>query len=111
MPGVPEYDAFGREIGEEPLKGFGMPAPAPARAPAQPAPAAEPREAPPEPVAPPREPVRPPRRQRRPGAAVSWILVVVVLGAALIAVGNVGMEVGGGVQDIVDQAPSTEAAP
>jgi hypothetical protein len=106
MRTVPEYDAFGREIGEDPLTAFRAPAKpetAPAAPPAKPeaaaaAPAAKP-EANPEPVAveaaaPPQrlEFVRPPRRRRRGGVASLLVVVAIVAGIGLV--GNATVEQG-----------------
>jgi hypothetical protein len=106
---VPEYDAFGREIGEDPLKAFRGPAPAPAP------PRPEPVVAAPEAVVLTPEPEtavvpRVPRR-RPPLRAARWIVSLVALGIGLAAVGNVGVQVGGGVKDIVDEFPSEVAPP
>jgi hypothetical protein len=102
MPGVPEYYAFGREIGEDPLKAL--------KAPKAPKAAAAPR---PEPVI--SEPgpapvavVRPPRRRRRRGGVARLIVVCAALGAGLYAVGTVPVHVDGGIEDVVE-GPSIEA--
>jgi hypothetical protein len=114
MPDVPEYDAFGREIGDDPLKELRPSAPAPPR----PEPVVREPEAPrpeapqPEPVAtaPPRiDFVRPSRRRRRGTARL--IVALVAAGIALYAVGNVGVKVDGGIQDIVDEFPSDTTPP
>jgi hypothetical protein len=91
MRGVPEYDAFGREIGDDPLKPF--------------RPSATP--APPEP-APRLAPIRPRAPRRRRGGTARLVLILAVLAAGLFAVGNVGVKVEGGIQDVVDGMPSTE---
>src|SRR4051794_734464 len=97
MPGVPEYDAFGREIGEDPLQGF--------RDPVAPRPEPAPVVAAPEPVE-----FVPPRRRRRRGSA-RLMVILAGLGVALYAVGSVGVKVEGGIQDVVDGFPSTTAPP
>jgi hypothetical protein len=94
--GVPEYDAFGREIADDPLKAFRAP-PQP-----QPQPVAE-RE--PEPVAaaqPRLEFVRPGRR--RSGGLARLIVLLAVLGAVGLALvgGVVGTSVESGIDDIVE---------
>jgi hypothetical protein len=103
---VPEYDAFGREIGADPLKAFTAPAaPRPARvarereAEARPEAVVEERQ--PEPVAAPPVRIDLGRRRRRGGAA-RWIVLLAVLGAALVAVANVGVKVEGGIEDVVE---------
>jgi hypothetical protein len=84
---VPEYDAFGREIDEDPLAKLREATVEPARAPAaEAAPAREP-EAEPEFVAPVRVPpqfVRPPRKRHR-GLAALLVLGAVVAGIGLAA--------------------------
>jgi hypothetical protein len=100
--GVPEYDAFGREIGEDPLKAF--------RTPSAPRPEAAEREPEPAPVAP--APKRLELRRRRRGVGARWIVVLVVLGVGLVALANVGVQVESGLEDavegsgVVDEAPS-----
>src|SRR5215207_7499644 len=115
MPGVPEYDAFGREIDDDPLKAFRerapTPAPAPARdevaEPARTAPWPDP--APPAPEQPPPPPwiefVRP--RRRRRGGMARLLLALAVLGVGAVALLNVGARVEGGIDDIVDRPPAT----
>jgi hypothetical protein len=124
MSGVPEYDAFGREIGEEPLKAFGAGAPAPAPPPPRPEPVVDETEAwsGPQPVAatpdpaptPAPAPSQPqparPRRRRRRGSA-RLIVVLAALGVGLYAVGNVGVKVEGGIEGIVDEFPSDTTPP
>lgn len=102
---MPEYDAFGREIGDDPLAAF--------REPVKPKPAAEPAVAPPEAIVAPPEPAAPrlefvrPRRRRGRGLA-GLIVIVAVLGAAGLVVGAVGMKVEGGIDDIVGSLPTAE---
>jgi hypothetical protein len=104
---VPEYDAFGREIGEDPLAAF--------RAPVTPAPATEPEvvvaEPEPErPVAvaapPPPQPVRPQRRRRRGGVASVLVLGAIIAGVGLA--GNAAVEKGG---DIIQRITPEESGP
>jgi hypothetical protein len=99
---VPEYDAFGREIGDDPLQAFRT-------APAAPVP---PKPVVPEAVvaAPPKEIVVPRRRARPRVRYVRWIIVLALLGVGLATVGSVGVQVGGDVKDFVDEFP-TESAP
>jgi hypothetical protein len=78
---VPEYDAFGREIGDDPLKSFS---------------GAPPR---PEPVV--SAPPPTPSRRRRRGSA-RWLVVAAVLGVGLVTVANVGVKVEGGIEDVVE---------
>ena len=102
MPPVPEYDAFGREIGEDTLAGLGGDSrararPAPEREPKPEAPAAEP---------PPRNPAptftvqRPSMPRRRSGAGVGCLIGLVIL--AVVVVGPVIALVG-----FVDDAGDT----
>jgi hypothetical protein len=120
---VPEYDAFGREIGDDPLAALRASVnPAPARPepaePSQPE-VVEPPEfeavAPPEPevvgppvAAPPPRPqfVRPQRRRRRGG--VAGLLVLGAIVAAVGLVGNAAVEKG---NDIIQRVTPDEAAP
>jgi hypothetical protein len=97
---VPEYDAFGREIGDDPLNALRTSAPA----------RPEPAEPEPAPVAPTPMRIELGRRRRRGGAA-RWIVILAVLGAGLVAIANVGVKVEGGIQDIVDELPSTTSPP
>jgi hypothetical protein len=111
---VPEYDAFGREIGEDPLAAFRTPAatpvppgrePAPveaARAQPEPAPVAQP-----EPAPPPRPQfVRPRRRRRRGGVASLLVLGAIVAGIGLAA--NAAVEKGG---DIIQSVTPERSGP
>ncbi len=105
---MPEYDAFGREIGEDTLAGWrGSPAPAPAPVEAEPSPVASapPREeAPPDvPPAPPTAAHRPRRRGTRVVSRLIILLVVVVIGGNLVLAGVTK------VQDAIDQVPDFSA--
>jgi hypothetical protein len=90
---VPEYDAFGREVGDDPLQAFRDAPTRPERVVARP----EPRVAAP---APPRP--RRPRRRRRRGGGLAALLVVASLGAALVMIGGVGGSVEGGLENPVE---------
>jgi hypothetical protein len=112
---VPKYDAFGREIGDDPLEALRESAPAPPAPevrPAEPWPDPEPRPAP-EAVAEPDEPAAPPPRiqfvrpRRRRGGMARLVLTLAILGAVGLAVVNVGTRVEGGIDDIVDSLPKT----
>jgi hypothetical protein len=116
--GVPEYDAFGREIGDDPLAALRASVnPAPAKPERKPQPEPEPaaveavvpESEPPAPVvaAPPQRPqfVRP-RRRRRGG--VARLLVVVAFVAAIGLVTNSAVEKG---TDIIKRITPDEAAP
>ncbi len=113
---MPEYDAFGREIGEDPLAALSASvSPAPAQPAAEPKPAAvEPAVAEPEPPAPavaappPQRPqfVRAPRRRRRGG--VASLLVIVAIVAAVGLVSNAAVEKG---SDIIKRITPDVAAP
>jgi hypothetical protein len=95
---VPEYDAFGREVGEDPLAGLRD-----AVAPPKPTPvAAEPVAAPPQP----RIEAARPRRRRRGGLAGLLVLAGVLGAVGLVA--NAGVEVGG---DVIDTITPQEAPP
>jgi hypothetical protein len=98
---VPEYDAFGREIGEDPLARLRDPVAPPKPAPVE-ATVAEPE---PE-VAPPRVDVARPRRRRRRGG-VAGLLVIVAAFVALGLVGNVADQESGSVIDSItpEEAP------
>jgi hypothetical protein len=114
---VPEYDAFGREIGDDPLGALRAsvnPAP-PKPQPEPPAPEAvqavvvepEPEPAAPIAAAPQRPPiVRPQRRRRRGG--VARLLVAVAIVAAIGLVTNSAVEKG---SDIIKRITPDEAAP
>jgi hypothetical protein len=96
---VPKYDAFGRELGDDPLNAF--------RA----TPQADPRPVP-EPIAPapPRpEFVRP--RRRRSGGLARLIVLLTVIGAAGIALVSAGTSVEGGLDGIVESVPEEVAPP
>jgi hypothetical protein len=97
---VPEYDAFGREIAEDPpaeLRDATVAKPAPAAKPAPEAVVAEP--ANPAPVAPRPQFVRP-RRRRRGGFTV--LIVIVALTGLLAALGNVAVDrIESGIEDVV----------
>jgi hypothetical protein len=92
MPAMGERDAFGREIGEDPLGAMGWgaaPAPPPRSAPA---PAPPPRPAPV--AAPPRR--RPPRRRRRAPLLVRLLVPLMALVVAVAAgIGQVSLSVSG----------------
>jgi len=110
IPIVPEYDAFGREIGDDPLASLRDAANPPPREPqpvvAQPEPAIA---APgPEPVvaAPPRPQFVRPRRRRRGGLA--GLLLIVAIVAAVGMVGNAAVEKG---NDFIDQVTPEELGP
>jgi hypothetical protein len=118
--GVPEYDPFGREIGEDPLKAFRasrpqpQPRPAPEAEPdsepeavvAWPDPEPKPVAASPQPAAQRLEFVRP--RSRRSGGLARLIVVLAVLGVAGIALVNVGTKVEGGLDDFVGSLPAED---
>jgi hypothetical protein len=94
---VPEYDAFGREIGDDPLTAL-------REATVQPAPVAEAEEEPAPPVeAPPPERefefVRPPRRQR--GFVFAIVGLAVFVAGLASVVGFIGAKVEGGLEDAV----------
>jgi len=107
IPGVPEYDAFGREIGDDPLAGLrdAVNPPQPVVASPEPvvaAPGPEPAAA-----APPRPQFVRPRRRRSGGLA--GLLVIVAIVGAVGLVGNAAVEKG---QDIIEQVtPQLPAAP
>jgi hypothetical protein len=123
--GVPEYDAFGREIGEDPLQAFKAPAPARPE-PVAPRPEPEPvaaRQEPepavawpdPEPVAPaaPQPVVAAPQRlefvrPRRRGGIARLIVILAVIGVAGVALVNVGTKVEGGLDDFVGSLPAED---
>ncbi len=103
---MPEYDAFGREIGDDPLAGLRDAVNPPPPAVAQPEPVVA---APgPEPAVP--TPPRPvfvrPRRRRRGGLA--GLLVIAAIIAAVGLVGNAAVEKG---NDFIDQVTPQEAVP
>jgi hypothetical protein len=108
---VPKYDAFGREIGEDPLKQLRT------SAPARPEPEVRAADVRPDPVpvvaseapvaaeSPQRiEFVRP---RRRRGWMARLVLTLAILGGVGLAVVNVGSRVEGGIDDIVDGLPTT----
>ena len=108
---MPKYDAFGREIGEDPLKQLRT------SAPARPEPEVRAADVRPDPVpvvaseapvaaeSPQRiEFVRPPRRR---GGMARLVLTLAILGGVGLAVVNVGTRVEGGIDDIVDGLPTT----
>jgi hypothetical protein len=100
---VPEYDAFGREIGEDPLAALreatASVKPAPVAEPVEAAPAAEVAEPEPAPVADPPRFVRPARRV----GAVARVGIVVGLLGLLFAIGNAAVEkVGDGLEGLVE---------
>ncbi|HEY7600619.1 MAG TPA: hypothetical protein VH741_11885 [Candidatus Limnocylindrales bacterium] len=102
---MPEYDAFGREIGDDPLAALrdATAPPKPERAPeavvAEPVPAPEAVMAEPAPVAEPPTFVRP--RRRRGG--IAGLGVIVALLGLLLAVGNVAVnEIEGGLEDLAE---------
>jgi hypothetical protein len=103
--GVPEYDAFGREIGEDPLSQLREAVNPP---PPKPVPVAEPAE--PERVeaaaAPPIEFVRPRRRRRRGGLAGLLVIVAIVAGVGLAA--NAVVEKG---EDFIREIQPPDAEP
>jgi hypothetical protein len=118
MPPVPEYDAFGREIGEDTLAGLG----GDSRARARPAPEQEPEPEPRDADPPPRDPAptftvqRPSMPRRRSGAGVGCliglvILAVVVVGPVIALVGFVD-DAGDTIDEITDTidgiAPDTD---
>jgi len=98
---VPKYDAFGREIGDDPLKQLRT------SAPARPEPAVEAVEARPDSGAPQPAFVRP---RRRRGGMARLVFTLAILGAVGLAVVNVGTRVEGGIDDIVDRLPTTDPA-
>jgi hypothetical protein len=104
---VPEYDAFGREIADDPLKPLREPPPAAV----EPEPEAEPVVAWPDPepsvAAPPRlQFVRP--RRRGGGGLARLIVVLATLAAAGVALVSVGTSVEGGLDSIVESVPEDE---
>jgi len=116
--GVPEYDAFGREIGEDTLAGWRsgaspQPAPQPAQEPEPAAPAPSPRPAvaaatgsvtagdplgPASAASAPRAVVRAPRRRRRP--KLRWVFLLVGAWVAFRVVSGVTGEVRDAIRDI-----------
>jgi hypothetical protein len=113
---MPEYDAFGREIGEDSLAGWRTAEPAASPAPPAdpPAPAAQPPvEAPPVAAAPrPEARARPrPRTRRRPRVVSRLIvlLVVVVAGANLVA--GASHKVKDAVDDLPTLSPPSAVTP
>jgi hypothetical protein len=113
---VPEYDAFGREIGDDPLASLrdavNPPPPKPevevAPEPAAPVITEPAAPAAPEPVAaaPPRPVFVRPRRRRRGGLA--GLLVIVAIVGAVGLIGNAAVDVGGG---IIEQVTPEEPVP
>jgi hypothetical protein len=98
---VPEYDAFGREIGEDPLAALRD-----ATVPAKPAPP-RPEPIPPEPEAPPEVVAADPptfvRPRRRPRGGIAGLGVIVALLGLLLALGNMAVsEIEGGLEGLVE---------
>src|SRR4051812_44876793 len=112
MPGVPEYDAFGREIDEDPLKAFRHSEPAPVVR-ADPVAAAPPEAvvSAPEPVATPaqRLPSARPRRRRRRGGFARLLVLFAVLGAGALVIGNASVSIDSSIDDIVGSLPDPSA--
>jgi hypothetical protein len=122
--GVPEYDAFGRRIGEDPLEGLRAPTPPAAPATTQ-RPAARPEamdvvERVPAPPAPPRRGramglrgawAARPRGGRRGGGLAGWLVILAFLGAALAGVGVVDTSVDGGSEGVTTGPAIDPAAP
>jgi hypothetical protein len=106
---VPEYDAFGREIGEDPLEAFAPAAPTrrpePEVAWPDPEPAPEPVVAAPRPAPP--EFVR--SRRPRSGGLARVVVILAVLCAGGVALVSAGTTVDGGVEDIAGTSPATGA--
>jgi hypothetical protein len=104
---VPEYDAFGRELGEDPLvrlrEAMVDPLPAPAPAPAAEAVSA-PEAEPPEPAPP--QFMRPPRRRHR--GLATLLLLLAVIAALVWAGGLVAVTVRDGINGVI-HAPATPA--
>jgi hypothetical protein len=109
---VPDYDAFGREIGKDPPAGLrDAPRPTPVEpSVAAPEPAAAvpaPVVAAPAPVVAPPGRVQPARPRRRRGGLAGLLVVVAIVGAAGLAA-NSGVEKG---RDIIDSVAPEQAAP
>jgi hypothetical protein len=112
LASVPEHDAFGRPVDEDPLaalRGATEPAPEPSSAAAQPSSAAtEPAPPPPSPATAPAAFVRP---RRRPGPGIIVVLVVVLLVAgsvpALVAIGG---DVGDRIEELLPPEVRIEGA-
>jgi hypothetical protein len=118
---VPEYDAFGREIGEDPLAALRQPAakPEPVEAAApEPVVAPDPRDAPrpeavaaPAPAAPERPRFVPPPPRRRPRGLARLVFVLAVLGVAGLVAVSVGERVQTEIDSIVDTPKAEPPAP
>ncbi len=107
---MPEYDAFGREIGDDPLAGLRDAVNPPPPVATRPEPAPEPVVAAPDPervvAAPPRPVFVRPRRRRRGGLA-GLLMIAAIIGAVGL-VGNAAVEQG---NDILEQGTPEEVAP
>jgi hypothetical protein len=102
---VPEYDAFGREIGDDPLASLRDTV-----APPEPAPVEAAVAEPVEPVAaPPPARVARPRRRRHGGGLAGLLVLAAVVGAAGLVANTGG--VGGDVTDVIGGIAPQEAAP
>jgi hypothetical protein len=99
---VPRYDAFGRKVGDDPLKQFRRSAPARP----EPAPSVEVETEPVVAAGPLPTPTFVRQRRRRGGMA-RLVITLAILGAVGLAVVNVGTRVEGGIDDIVDRLPTT----
>jgi hypothetical protein len=100
---VPEYDAFGREVGANTLSGLGSGAPTRAAPEAEAAPVETPEPAP--------SPLRPPRRRRRRGAGFVALFVLVIVLAPLAIGGLAIFSAVDGATDAVRRGVATIAAP
>jgi hypothetical protein len=96
---VPKYDAFGREIGDDPLKEFRPSEPVTPQA----APVAAAEQPPPQQQ---RLRFRRPRRRRRGGLA-RLIVILAILGAGALVIGNASVSIESGIDDIVGSLPET----
>jgi hypothetical protein len=110
IPIVPEYDAFGREIGDDPLAGLrdavNPPPPKPQPVAAQPEAVFAASDPEPAVAAPPRPQFVRPRRRRRGGLA--GLLLIVSIVAAIGIVGNAAVEKG---NDFIEQITPEQLAP